>query len=254
MPASSADPAIDRRRAIRTGLVLLGILALVGLSIVGLMDLAEEIWDAIDERDGIALWDRPVLDWAIATRRPSLVSAALAFSHSGGPICQPILALVVAALLWWRWRDLTPVLLIVIVELGAVAISVTGKNLMGRLRPPEADAIAPFETSASLPSGHTLQAFAFATIVAYLLIRQHWDGARWLRVLIGVLAFGYAATMGFTRVFLGYHWLTDVLAAAALGIAWAAAVIVCHRLWLARSTGRELWAAAKSLKSDLQGG
>lgn len=219
-----------------------GVLALVLLAIAGLAAVAVwgagEILEAVGERDGVALWDRPVLDWAIGQRSPGPVSALLWFTNTGGPIWQPIIMAVLALFLWWRWRNPTPFVLIAMAEVGAVLISSTAKRVVDRARPPQIDAVPPFEVSPSFPSGHTMQAFAAATIIAYLLIRYLWDRPRWLQAMIGLLALAYACLMGFSRVFLGYHWLTDVLAAAMLGIAWSAVVIACHRVWLRRSRSR----------------
>ena len=91
----------------------------------------------------------------------------------------------------------------------------------------------PYETSMSFPSGHSLNALVIVGILAYLLIRHFWDRSWWLKVLIIVLAAVYAISMGLTRVYLGHHWLTDVLAAWVLGLAWLAVVIACHRVWRA---------------------
>lgn len=222
------------------GFVLAAIILLAAGAVAAvLVNLAGEILEAVGESDGVALWDRPVLDWAVQQRTPGLTGFMAWFTNTGGPIWQPIIMAAVALFLWWRWRDVTPLVLVVITELGALAISQSAKRVVNRARPPLADAVMPYETSASFPSGHTLQAFAAAAIVAYLLIRHLWDRPAWLRVVVGVLALAYATLMGFSRVFLGYHWLTDVMAAALLGIAWTAVVIACHRIWRARRHRQE---------------
>lgn len=211
--------------------VLVIVLVAAGGLVALLVNGAGEILESIGDEEGIALWDRPVLDWAIGLRNPTLTAAMLWFTDTGGPIWQPIILAVVSLVLWWRWRDPTPVVLVLVVQVVAILTSLTAKNVIGRARPPQMDAVPPYETSPSFPSGHTLQAFAAAGIVCYLLIRHLWDRPAWQRVLIALFGLFYASVMAFSRVYLGYHWLTDVLAAAVLGLAWVAIVVACHRVW-----------------------
>ncbi len=73
--------------------------------------------------------------------------------------------------------------------------------------PGTADPLVATPTSASFPSGHTATAFATATVIALLHPRLRWP------------ALGLAALVGLSRVYLGVHFLFDVLAGAALGVA-----------------------------------
>ncbi len=84
-----------------------------------------------------------------------------------------------------------------------------------------------------MPSGHSLNAVVVAGVVAYLLV-QHERRPRTEAVAVAAAA-AFAVTMGLGRVFLGHHWLTDVLVAWALGLAWLTVVVTAHRLYL---TGR----------------
>ena len=54
----------------------------------------------------------------------------------------------------------------------------------------------------------------------------------WVRALTVSLASAFAVLMGLSRVYLGHHWLTDVLVAWSLALAWLAVVITAHRLFL----------------------
>jgi undecaprenyl-diphosphatase len=147
----------------------------------------------------------------------------------------PIVAGIIMLVLALRRRSWTPVILIAAAAAGSLLMTVAGKQLIGRARPPLADAVPPYEHSASFPSGHALNAVVIAGVVAYLLVlRQHSPGARMLTIAVAAL---FALTIGLSRVFLGHHWFTDVLAAWTLGAAWLALVITAHRLYLTTRRG-----------------
>lgn len=122
-------------------------------------------------------------------------------------------------------------MLTAIAAVGSLLMTVVGKNVYGRARPLLELSVPPNETSFAFPSGHTLNATTIAAILAYLLIRHFWDRGQWPRYVIGGLAFLYAFSMGMSRVYLGHHWLTDVIAGWLLGLAWVAVIIACHRVW-----------------------
>lgn len=198
--------------------------------VVGATALAGEVYESVMESSDIAVFDRPLLDWILTVRTPGLDSAIAFYSNTGGPVLQPIITGIVVLFLCWRWRSKTPLVLAVVAVVGSLLMTVVGKQLVGRTRPPLADAIPPFEYSPSFPSGHTLNATVIAGIVCYLML--HWFRTRGMRILWIVLMTAYAVTMGLSRVYLGHHWLTDVIVGWLLGLAWIAVVVTLHRLWL----------------------
>lgn len=211
--------------------VVLAVTLVVSLGVfLGATALAGEIYESVMEADDIAVWDRPLQAWVLTIRTPALDSAVAFYSNTGGPVLQPIITGLIVLFLCWRWRSRTPLVLTLVAAAGSLLMTVVGKNLVGRARPPLAEAIPPFEHSPSFPSGHTLNATVIAGIVCYLML--HWFRTQGVRTLWVVLMATYAITMGLSRVYLGHHWLTDVLVGFLLGLAWLAVVITLHRLWL----------------------
>lgn len=210
---------------------VLVVTAVAGLAVVlSLTAVADEVYEAVVEDDGIAGLDRPVLDRAVAWRTPGLERAVTAYTHLGGPVGMTTVAVVAVLLMLVCWRSRTPLVLMVIATAGSLAMTVVGKDLVGRARPPRALAVPPFESSPSFPSGHTLNATVVTGVVVYLLLRRL--GSARARVCVVVLGALFVVTMGLSRVFLGHHWLSDVVMGWLLGLAWLAVVVTAHRLYL----------------------
>jgi undecaprenyl-diphosphatase len=117
---------------------------------------------------------------------------------------------------------------------GGLAISQALKGVFGRERPPEIYRASEI-LNASFPSGHALlSAVVFLTLGA--MLAQAASG-RALRTYVMSAAIILVLVVGLTRIYLGVHWTTDVLAGWAAGGAWATACWLAERrirLWLPR--------------------
>jgi hypothetical protein len=78
------------------------------------------------------------------------------------------------------------------------------------------------------------------TIAYLLLLRRSSTRGRVTTVVVATV---FALTIGLSRVFLGHHWFTDVLAGWVLGAGWLALVITAHRLYITARTARAVRAA-----------
>ncbi|PPG04681.1 phosphatidic acid phosphatase [Pseudoclavibacter sp. RFBI5] len=227
------------------------LLLVIGLAIVvGLSALAAEIYENVTDSDGVAGLDQPLLDYAITLRAPLADMLITAYTDIAGQIGMPIIAVAALLILSIRRRSWTPVILIVAAGGGSLLMTVAGKNLIGRVRPDQAEAVPPYEHSASFPSGHTLNAVAVVGVIAYLLILRR--QTKRARVLIALGAVVFAITVGISRVYLGHHWFTDVLAGWVLGAAWLAFVIFAHRVYLSIREHRHERRAALDPANDPQ--
>lgn len=111
--------------------------------------------------------------------------------------------------------------LIVSVGGGELFVWIT-KNIIERTRPPLINALSP-EMSYSFPSGHAFVAIAFYGFLGYILFRE--SRSKLMKAFSVLIIFSIIVLIGFSRIYLGVHWPSDVLASYTAAVAWIAALI-----------------------------
>lgn len=189
-------------------LVILGPLLVFG-------SLAEDV----AERESFH-FDDPVLLWLHSHESPLKNQVMLGLSWVGGtlgiiPGCIVLCAWLV------RHRRHRDALFAGAAMLGTCLFNLAAKAAFQRQRPELWLSLAP-QRDFGFPSGHSMLSSAFVAIVVVLVWRSHASQTvKWVTVGVGVL---FAVSVGLSRMYLGVHYPTDVLAAWAASVGWVALV------------------------------
>ncbi len=193
-------------------------LTLGTLVLLGASWLFGGITEDVLHDDPLAIVDRLVADWFEARSVPALTRAMLSISQVHNTVPLTAIAVALAVFLAWK-RQWTWLVGLTIVVPGGMLLNVATKEIIARPRPHLGD-LAIALTSYSFPSGHAAAAtllYGFAAVYFFAHIRA-W---RW-RVMIALVAFFLIVMVGFSRVYLRLHYLSDVLAGMAESVAWLA--------------------------------
>lgn len=176
--------------------------------------------------------------------RPWAVGALDVVTHLGDPLLLTI-ATAAGALLLHRAGLRRLALLLVLSRLGAMVLSSSIKLLVDRVRPlfevPVATALG-----ASFPSGHALGAAAFWSAALLVVLPLVGRAARRAALVVAVLV---PLAVAASRVLLGVHYLSDVVAGLVLGAGWTAvcaAILVSWRREEARNAASARWRRRRS--------
>lgn len=183
--------------------------------------------------DPLALPDARIASWLHAHSHPALTLLMLAVTHAHGALALCTYAAVMAALLWRR-RESHWLLAIGLAVPVGLLINVLLKYLFQRARPVFEDPLLTLSTY-SFPSGHTAGATLFYGIVtAYVFSRTRSTRLRVACVACWALL---VALVGFSRMYLGVHYFTDVVAAATWSLAWVGVCVMLARRMQMHSAG-----------------
>lgn len=142
---------------------------------------------------------------------PIFDQAAITLAYLGGMPAAIVLMLLMVG--YSAYRKSKNILFILISMIGAASISWLLKVLVDRPRPMLWPRLVR-DYGASFPSGHSVYAAGFAALFILLCWRTKW------RYTVSGLALAWMLLMGLSRVYLGVHYPSDVLAGWALGWGW----------------------------------
>ena len=162
-------------------------------------------------------FDEAVLQW-IGQRQVPWVEETLVEVTMLGTAVVVATIVGVAGLFLWLTRHRYSTILLLVATSGGFVLNKILKNVFDRPRPQVFEWGA-HPISSSFPSGHTMSAVIVYMTVAYLAARlqkQRW--ARWLTMVVALLLI---LLISFSRMYLGVHYPSDVMAGATIGLAWA---------------------------------
>lgn len=207
--------AFLRRRWRRLLLVFVGLL----LPLWAFGELADEVHEA-----EAFPFDEPILRFAHELAHDGFDRVFLLFSQLGyhyGVVPFDIVLVLALALR----RRLREGLFAGLAIVGSALLNLATKQVFARARPSLWESIAP-ESTYSFPSGHAMGSMTVAAVLVLLAWYTRW---RWW---VAVPATAFVAMVGLSRVYLGVHYPSDILAGWAAALAWtvAAYALVFNRL------------------------
>lgn len=215
--------AEEEHPGLRPALFAGGLVALVVL-LIPLGFLVREHWGplaSLDNRvENAAHTDAVAHGW--------LRGVAQVVTWIGSPVVVEVASVLLVLLLLRRRRRRTALYLTVCIA-GAYTLSTVGKAVVARARPVWEDPLS-HARGASFPSGHTTGSAAFCFAGAIVLVALH---RRMRRGLFLLLVLVPPILVAASRVVLGVHYLTDVLAGLLIGWGWVAACTAGFTAWRA---------------------
>lgn len=218
--------------------IRIGGLLIAALSIWGFYEIADEVLD----KETNAL-DTQILLAVKHLHSSTLDQVMLGITFLGEPTVLVISCIGVGLFLLLRGMR-SEAMTIAIASLGAGGLNYVLKHIFSRSRPELWDRIIDVRFY-SFPSGHAMISMVIYGLMGYLLATSF---PKW-RVWIGIAILLLITAIGLSRLYLGVHWPTDIIAGYTAGLVWLMSCIVSLEIWRQYRPNRRL-SKEKSLSSE----
>ena len=235
-PGLRAPGLLGRWPLIGWSMFIIGSLAFAGLAI------------NLFAQGPLLAWDRALANTlpAIGLKSPPFVKVLMdAGFYLGKEVIMVVDILLALYFIYKKyWQELA---MVTIGWLGSALIFYSLSTLIGRARPPTMIWI--IVNIPGFPSGHAVATFTFYGLLAYLLVPKMRSAfGKWIVVIAALLMIAF---VGFSRIFTGGHYLTDILSGYAVGIAWAGAVYTLIEIYFqTHKRGASIKEGIQNVKKD----
>jgi undecaprenyl-diphosphatase len=164
------------------------------------------------------------VEWLEGQRTTETIAVARVVTHLGDFWVVALIAAILVVLARTRAGRWDSAILVTVVVVGAMVVTGIAKAVTARPRPDEALTAT---LSHAFPSGHASRAAVVYLLIAWISLK--WSKHPLTRHVVVVLALAMTLATAWSRVLLGAHWPTDVVAGMGFGAAWLAATLLLTR-------------------------
>lgn len=193
------------------------VISLIVLMVTSLIIFYKLVYEIFAEKSSNFL-DQQVINWAYSLRSPAL-NEIFKFITTLANIQVIIVIIVIVLVLLTKFNQRKFVVSFLITSVFSIGFTTLAKMIFARERPAITNALIS-ESSFSFPSGHALLSASIYGFLIVILIKSIRNNSA--RILIYIFGFALIGLIGFSRIYLGVHWPTDILASYAIGIVWLA--------------------------------
>ncbi|MGB4420293.1 MAG: phosphatase PAP2 family protein [Candidatus Saccharimonadales bacterium] len=161
-------------------------------------------------------FNKPILDWFLSVRQPIISSMAKLLTNLASATSLTLITIIITLMMIFYKKEFLRPLLLLGTMTTAVLVSTLMKVIIMNSRPLQQNMVPSYQLDYSFPSGHTLGIWIFLLTIGYLFYSRKFSFKKY--ICWNLFAVLLTSIIAITRLYLGYHWLTDIVASVGLGL------------------------------------